>query len=67
MESADKNQHHRPNLVKLDRLPDFSNEFTKVVLEKSSDFVYDQNEDEELANLPFFGPVEMENNAYYIG
>ncbi|KAL4437860.1 hypothetical protein ABPG74_001031 [Tetrahymena malaccensis] len=59
--------HIPPHLNKLDQLPDFSNEFTREVLEKLGEFVYDQDEEESFLDLPFFGPCEMENNAFYIG
>jgi len=33
------------------------------VLNKFGEFAYDQDEDELLLDLPFFGPCEMENNG----
>ena len=57
------NPHIRYDLRKLEIIPDFSNEFTRDVLQKLGDFVYDDNEPSDLAELPLYGPVEMENNA----
>ncbi len=62
MHEANFNEHIRPDLKKLETLPDFSNEFTRDVFEKLGEFIYDSEDSEaETENLPYFGPVEMEN------
>ena len=56
----------RPDVVILDRMPDFSNPSTRETIKKLGGFRYDGKEREE-HGLQEYGPVEFENNCVYIG
>ena len=58
------------HLSKLEEMPNYLNENTQAVLEKLGGFVYDEESQElieEFRNLPFYGPVEVDENAIYNG
>lgn len=57
-------------LVKLERMPDYLNENTRIVVEKLGEFQYDDEDEDlikEFGDLPFYGPVEVDENAVYYG
>ena len=57
-------------LVKLERMPDYLNENTRIVVEKLGEFQYDDEDEDllkEFGDLPFYGPVEVDENAVYFG
>ena len=56
----------RPDAIKLTTIPDYSNPYTSETMKKLGPFVFD-NDDPSDANLPEFGPYEIENNSVYIG
>lgn len=53
----------RLDLPLLDKLPDFSNEYTRHVLSRLGGFKFDDYDNEGIANLPYYGPVLLEGNA----
>ena len=57
-------------LVKLEKMPDYLNENTRIVVEKLGEFQYDDEDEDlikEFGDLPFYGPVEVDENAVYYG
>ena len=66
-------EHLRPGVTVLNSIPDYSNEFTREVLDRLGEFNYNEHEPEvqrklqEFKGLPTYGPVEMENAALYMG
>jgi hypothetical protein len=70
---AQQREHLRPGVTVLNTIQDYSNEFTREVLDRLGEFNYNEHEPEvqrklqEFKGLPAYGPVEMENGALYIG
>ena len=56
--------HIPKNFPKIDKIPDFSNSYTAEVLSKLGEFIFSEDhEEDDFDQFPFYGPVEMENNA----
>ncbi|EWS75349.1 MORN motif protein (macronuclear) [Tetrahymena thermophila SB210] len=60
-------KHIRLDLQLLDKLPDFSNEYTRHVLDRLGGFKYDDEDPLDITNLPYYGPVLLDNYACYYG